>query len=300
VTFNGRNGAVTLGSSDVTTALGYTPPTPSGIGATGTWSINISGSSGSTAYATSAGSAATATTASSPASGGSFVTSTNIGSQSVNFATTAGTATTATNATNATYATYANGGYTLITSNNIASQSVSSANTATTATTATTANGLNASNSYTVNELTTTSYMLPQGYRLISFDGQLTLWNSANTNGVRIVNNTYSGAVWSCDDSGKTTASGSVTAYSDARLKTDVTTIANALDIVSSLRGTAFVKDGKAGIGVIAQEVQKVLPQVVHENSDGYLSVAYGNIVGVLIEAVKELKAEIETLKNRN
>jgi hypothetical protein len=93
------------------------------------------------------------------------------------------------------------------------------------------------------------------------------------------------------------TASGNVTAYSDERLKTDVQTFSNALATVQALRGVSYIKDGQAQVGVIAQEVQKVLPQVVQDNPNSYLSVAYGNIVGVLIEAVKELKAEVEELK---
>jgi hypothetical protein len=92
---------------------------------------------------------------------------------------------------------------------------------------------------------------------------------------------------------------GNVTAYSDERLKTDIITIDNALSMVDQMRGVYFVKDGNKNTGVIAQEIQKVLPEVVLENSDGYLSVAYGNIVGVLIEAIKELKAEVESLKNK-
>ena len=55
----------------------------------------------------------------------------------------------------------------------------------------------------------------------------------------------------------------------------------------------------RSGTGVIAQEMQQVMPEVVIGNGRGdYLSVAYGNIVGVLIESIKELKAEIEELKN--
>jgi division protein CdvB (Snf7/Vps24/ESCRT-III family) len=73
-------------------------------------------------------------------------------------------------------------------------------------------------------------------------------------------------------------------------------TIPNALETVCKLRGVNFTKDGEASTGVIAQEVQKVIPEVVLQG-DEYLSVAYGNLVGVLIEAVKELKAEVETLK---
>jgi Chaperone of endosialidase len=57
------------------------------------------------------------------------------------------------------------------------------------------------------------------------------------------------------------------------------------------------IDSNKKGIGVIAQEVQEVLPEVVVEGSDGILSVAYGNIVGVLIEAIKEQQKQIEELK---
>ena len=62
------------------------------------------------------------------------------------------------------------------------------------------------------------------------------------------------------------------------------------------MRGVSFTKDGEAGSGVIAQELQKVAPELVHEGEE-YLSVAYGNLVGYLIEAVKDLKAEVEELK---
>jgi hypothetical protein len=95
---------------------------------------------------------------------------------------------------------------------------------------------------------------------------------------------------------GNFTAAGNVTAYSDERLKSDIVTIPDALETVCKLRGVNFTKDGEASTGVIAQEVQKVIPEVVLQG-DEYLSVAYGNLVGVLIEAVKELKAEVETLK---
>ena len=56
------------------------------------------------------------------------------------------------------------------------------------------------------------------------------------------------------------------------------------------------------GVGVIAQEMKEVLPEVVMDASseDEFMSVSYGNIVGVLIEAIKELKAEIEELKGQN
>ena len=98
---------------------------------------------------------------------------------------------------------------------------------------------------------------------------------------------------------GNFTATGDVTAYSDKRLKRNVETITNAVDTVSKLRGVHFEKDGRHSTGVIAQEVEEVLPQVVHTAPDGMKSVAYGNIVGILIEAIKEQQKEIEELKKR-
>jgi hypothetical protein len=95
---------------------------------------------------------------------------------------------------------------------------------------------------------------------------------------------------------GAATFNNDVTAFSDERLKTDIKTIDNALSKVCDMRGVYFNRDGAAGTGVIAQEIQNVLPEVVHDKQE-YLSVAYGNMVGVLIEAIKELKKEVETLK---
>jgi hypothetical protein len=95
--------------------------------------------------------------------------------------------------------------------------------------------------------------------------------------------------------SGAITSSGDVTAFSDMNLKSDIRTIPNALDKVSDMRGVYFIRDGEAGTGVIAQEVENILPEVVKDGE--YKSVAYGNMVGILIEAIKELKAEVEKLK---
>lgn len=97
------------------------------------------------------------------------------------------------------------------------------------------------------------------------------------------------------DASGNLTATGNVTAYSDARLKSDIRTISGALDLVQNMRGVFFRKDGATGVGVIAQEMEQVLPEVVVEGD--YKSVAYGNLVGVLIEAIKELRSEVYALK---
>jgi transposase len=71
------------------------------------------------------------------------------------------------------------------------------------------------------------------------------------------------------------------------------------MDRVQQIRGVNFtrIEDEQRGTGVIAQEVQAVLPEAVLENADGTLSVAYGNMVGLLIEALKDLNTEMKTLK---
>ena len=85
---------------------------------------------------------------------------------------------------------------------------------------------------------------------------------------------------------------------SDARLKLEVETIVDALALVSALRGVRFTMDGSRQIGVIAQEVDAILPEVVRADPEnGQLSVAYGNITGLLIEAVKELSARVAKLE---
>tara|TARA_R100000935_G_scaffold56482_1_gene88123 strand:+ start:4627 stop:5919 length:1293 start_codon:yes stop_codon:yes gene_type:complete len=97
---------------------------------------------------------------------------------------------------------------------------------------------------------------------------------------------------------GAATFNNDVTAFSDERLKTEIKTIENGLEKVLQMRGVTFKRDGVNGTGVIAQEIQKILPQVVHDKQE-YLSVAYGNMVGVLIEAVKDLQGQIDKLKGK-
>ena len=97
------------------------------------------------------------------------------------------------------------------------------------------------------------------------------------------------------------TSAGDVTAYSDKRVKENIITIDNALNKVLSLRGVTYNRidseDKSQKIGVIAQEIKEVLPQVVQEQEDGMLAVSYGNITAVLIEAIKEQQTQIEELK---
>ena len=100
--------------------------------------------------------------------------------------------------------------------------------------------------------------------------------------------------------SGSFTATGNITAYSDASLKSNVKTIEGALATVGRLRGVSFTRDDlddQKQIGFIAQELEVEVPAVVCQLDNGIKTVAYGNVVALLVEAIKELKAEVEALK---
>jgi len=99
-------------------------------------------------------------------------------------------------------------------------------------------------------------------------------------------------------------AEGDIVAFSDVRKKTDIVTIDNALHKVINLRGVYYTRidDPLRGrqTGVIAQEINEVLPEVVTYAADvDHYGVSYGNIAGVLIEAIKEQQLQIEELKNK-
>jgi hypothetical protein len=115
---------------------------------------------------------------------------------------------------------------------------------------------------------------------------------------------------------GEIRATNEITAYysSDARLKENVKLIENPITLINQIRGVYFDwtddhiagrggEDGyfvrKSDVGVIAQEIQNILPQVVGERDNGYLAVKYEKIVPLLIEAIKELSAEVEELKKK-
>jgi len=87
---------------------------------------------------------------------------------------------------------------------------------------------------------------------------------------------------------------------SDSQLKDNIKQINSALDKVDSIRGVTFnwKDNGKASMGVIAQEVEEIAPEVVSE-VDGYKAVNYDGLIGLLIESIKELKQEIEDLKSK-
>jgi hypothetical protein len=89
------------------------------------------------------------------------------------------------------------------------------------------------------------------------------------------------------------TVTGDINNSSDIRLKTNVATIEDALNKVCNLRGVSYEKDGKESIGLIAQEVINIVPQVVNTDQE-YMSVSYHNLIALLIEAVKELNDKID------
>ena len=148
------------------------------------------------------------------------------------------------------------------------------------------------------------------GFRINSVSGGL-YFDVRNT-GDQIIYRDYDGA--SINDrfkmdmsAGTFTASGDLIAYgspSDKRLKENIKPIESALDKVMKLQGVTFdwkqndnILSIKQDIGFIAQDVKEVIPELVRENEDGMLSMRHQGIAPILLEAIKELKAEIEELK---
>ena len=99
----------------------------------------------------------------------------------------------------------------------------------------------------------------------------------------------------------ESTFNNNVTAFSDARLKDNIETLKDGLDKVEQLRGVTYTRDDREEIGVIAQEVEKILPEIVLTADDemGTKSVDYSRITAVLIEAVKDLSARVKELESK-
>lgn len=106
---------------------------------------------------------------------------------------------------------------------------------------------------------------------------------------------------YALDVTGTIRATGDVIAYSDSRVKDNVESIENALEKVVALRGVSYTRkdtdDKSRKLGVIAQEVLPIIPEVVSKDQHGNYSVSYGNMVGLLIEAIKEQQKQIDELK---
>lgn len=109
---------------------------------------------------------------------------------------------------------------------------------------------------------------------------------------------TWSANLMTVNSTGDLVAAGNVSAYSDLRLKKDLSKIEDAINKVKSLTGYTFTRidSGDRQTGLIAQDVEKVVPEAVLHGSE-YLSVSYGNLVGLLVEAIKELESRVDKLE---
>jgi hypothetical protein len=134
-----------------------------------------------------------------------------------------------------------------------------------------------------------------------------TIFRTSNIERMRITSNGYVGIGTSSPTQalhveGQLYVSNDITAFSDSNHKHAIEPIADALDKLGRVRGYTFAYDddasGRRHAGVLAQEVRDVLPEVVNENPDGRLSVAYGNLSALLINAIRELKQEVDTIKS--
>ena len=107
------------------------------------------------------------------------------------------------------------------------------------------------------------------------------------------------------DDNGAFTATGDITAFSDVNLKENIEEIGGALDLIRGIRGVRYDWrdterfNDRRQIGVIAQEAEETLPEVVHTNEDGEKLVNYEKMVPVLLEAIKELEARVAELEGK-
>lgn len=100
-------------------------------------------------------------------------------------------------------------------------------------------------------------------------------------------------------------ATQNITSYSDCNLKTDIKNIDHALDKLLKMNGYTYRRIDdisestvtKRHVGLIAQEVREVTPEIVSEDGEGKLSIAYGNMAALFVEAIKELKKHIDDIK---
>ncbi|MDB0053602.1 tail fiber domain-containing protein [bacterium] len=103
---------------------------------------------------------------------------------------------------------------------------------------------------------------------------------------------------------GSITATGDITAFSDRRLKSEIERIEGGLEKVSKINGYTYIQNNKRSTGCVAQEVMEVLPEAVlevyNETAEETLyTLAYGNLAGFFVEAIKELKGELDALKKK-
>jgi len=154
---------------------------------------------------------------------------------------------------------------------------------------------LNVSDGITTGSINTNTIRITSGSLVATFNSNTigSLFTTNGNVGIGITSPSYALHV-----SGAIYATGDISAFSDKRLKTDIVPIDNALEKVNSLRGVYYTstQTNKRSVGVIAQEIQEILPEVVATDGE-YLGVAYGNITGLLIESIKELTKRCTTLE---
>ena len=160
-------------------------------------------------------------------------------------------------------------------------------------------------------------YAVADTARILSYDRTANAHRDLQLRGKKLTFYTNSSEKMRLEEDGDLHVDGDVIAYSttisDSRLKNEVKTINSAVDKVKKLRGVEYVwnkgsKEGQKDLGVIAQEVEKVLPEIVKEkkiplitenNDKLFKTVDYEKITAVLIEAIKEQQKQIDELKNQ-
>lgn len=142
----------------------------------------------------------------------------------------------------------------------------------------------------------------PDGAARLAFDiNEIMCISAANANATLAFNGGSGAAGMSLSAAGALTAADDVTGFSDGRRKKNVRTVTNALEKVLAMRGVTFERTttDRTSTGVIAQELQRVAPELVHEDEEGWLSVNYGGALGYLIEAIRELSDKHDELEAR-
>ena len=143
------------------------------------------------------------------------------------------------------------------------------------------------------------------GFFALDNSGFFDMLSSVSDADIRIRGNdggsTITALTLDMSEAGAATFNNNVTAFSDERLKDNIETLEDGLDKVEQLRGVTYTRDEKENIGVIAQEVERILPEIVLTADDemGTKSVDYSRITAVLIEAVKELSARVKELESK-
>lgn len=140
----------------------------------------------------------------------------------------------------------------------------------------------------------------------VQFDGNLTVQGVVKISGMDVLSDpdVSSFAQERLFVDGNMVVTGDITALSDRRIKRNIAPIEHALEKVHRMHGVTYTRTEDASqtpcLGMLAQDVQRVFPEVVHETKDGMLGVSYGNLVAVLIEAIKELTQEVRCLRGQN